>query len=541
VKRGGRPAVALGLLSALIWNGPLSGAVRAESADSQLREAQNQFRQGLYFSAARYAYEAQEQNRAVEGQAYSWITASLMKAGLAQSASYFFIRTLQTGDKLSIRRILPYTQELLARVGPDLPRKYLIRHTTYEDYDSQNRSAYLFALAKEALLAGDWERAVGYVDGMAKDSPLRPYGLQLRASAQAAAGKTKAALADFRACRKDADRILELISGEGAVREGREKSLRGEARDLEARCQAGVARALYETGKFEEADREYDLIAKTSYVWPDILFEQAWNSYARGEFNRTLGKLVSYRSPALRFVWNSEVDVLRAQTYLALCLYEDADRALGEFEGRYGKLARQVKELVEGSQGGSLSVFHELGRKALKGRLDTRDELHRMTNRFVRGPYFQALVRAEEDVETERAAIRAFAGPVNQGLPGFLQEVLKWRLEAISKLGGAFVRNSLLDHHDILISDFEKMSFIRIEVLDRLRTAILKPKLAGGERRRGEISTSRRDDQYWWSFNGEFWTDELGDYVFGLESECRVSDAASQSERESQTDGKDEG
>ena len=32
---------------------------------------------------------------------------------------------------------------------------------------------------------------------------------------------------------------------------------------------------------------------------------------------------------------------------------------------------------------------------------------------------------------------------------------------------------------------------------------------------------SRRDDQYYWSFNGEFWNDELGDYVFGLESQCK--------------------
>ena len=509
--------------------GPVAGA-QQESAEALLREAQNQYRQGMYFSSARYAYEAQERNHAVEGQAYSWITAALMRAGLGQSASYFFIRTLQSGDKIAIRRVLPFTQELLARVGADLPRKYLIRHTTYEDYDVQNRSAYLFALAKDALLAGDADRAVGYVDGMAKNSPLYPYGLQLRASAEAVSGKSKQALADFKACRDGADQIVELISGEGLARADRERTLRGEARDLEARCQAGIARTLYETGKFEDADREYDRIAKASFVWPDILFEQAWNSYARGEFNRTLGKLVSYKSPALRFVWNSEVDVLRAQTYLALCLYEDADKILGEFEARYSKLARDIKQRVEGPSGADLSTFHELGRKALADRLDSASDLNRLANRFVRGPYFQSLVRAEQDVESERAAIRSFAGGSTQGLPGFLQDVLKWRLSAISKLGGAFVRNSLLDYHDILISDFEKMSFIRIEVLDRLRTSLLKPKLASGERKRGLISTSRRDDQYWWSFNGEFWTDELGDYVFGLESECRVSDAASGAE-----------
>ena len=26
---------------------------------------------------------------------------------------------------------------------------------------------------------------------------------------------------------------------------------------------------------------------------------------------------------------------------------------------------------------------------------------------------------------------------------------------------------------------------------------------------------------YLWTFNGEFWADELGDYVFSLKSECK--------------------
>jgi hypothetical protein len=47
----------------------------------------------------------------------------------------------------------------------------------------------------------------------------------------------------------------------------------------------------------------------------------------------------------------------------------------------------------------------------------------------------------------------------------------------------------------------------------------------GGDRTRGNVIPSRRDDQYYWSFNGEFWNDELGDYVFGLESACARSAA----------------
>ena len=41
------------------------------------------------------------------------------------------------------------------------------------------------------------------------------------------------------------------------------------------------------------------------------------------------------------------------------------------------------------------------------------------------------------------------------------------------------------------------------------------------ERSRGDIKYIQRNEkQYFWNFNGEFWADELGDYVFALKSEC---------------------
>ena len=37
----------------------------------------------------------------------------------------------------------------------------------------------------------------------------------------------------------------------------------------------------------------------------------------------------------------------------------------------------------------------------------------------------------------------------------------------------------------------------------------------------GDIKNLKRDSgQYLWNFNGEFWADELGDYVFSLKSSC---------------------
>jgi len=476
-----------------------------------LDDAQKLYRSGAYFQAARYAFDAIEENPGLKPEAYSWITTSLIHAGLPDTASYFFIRTLQMGNKIAIRRVLADTESLFVRVGPDILRKYLIRHTQYEDYDARNRSAYLYALAKEAILSQKVQQAIGYLNGIHTSSPLWPVALQLRGTANAILGSNEQAIRDFRACQSRASSMPS----------------QAEASDLRYRCIAGEARTLYQMDRLDDADQVYDRISKSSFVWPDILFEQAWNAFGRKEYNRSLGRLVSYKSPALSFVWNSEADVLRAQSYLALCLYGDANDAVNDFNAKFTKVGEQVKQFVE-KNSNNLGAFYALGKEAFKSPLYTRNEVYRLMNRFVRGPYFQNLVMAERNLASESAAILHFSsksGIANdgKGFPAFLELVLKWRARSIQLLGGVFIKNSLIDYHTALISDFEKMAFIKLEMLKQAKEQLLtKPETVDSSPRgRGNVEPKRRDYQYHWSFNGEFWNDELGDYVFGLESECK--------------------
>ncbi len=510
----------------------VSGGASADSANGAkyLRDAQSLYQSGSYFRAARYAFAAvdpegrgsRDEDSRSQAEAYSWITLGLSQAGLHNSASYFFIRTLQTGNDAAIRRVLTRTQELILNVGPDLLRQYLLKHTRLEQYDAQNRNSFLYAQGKETLLAGDEGKAVTILSSIPRGSPVRPYALQLRATAHAISGKSDAALDDFTEC---ADRASDIVAGSGRD-EHQARKRRREASDLEARCLAGRARTLYQLNRFEEADRAYDQISKRSLVWPDILFEQAWNSFAKQEYNRSLGKLVTYKSPALSFVFNSEVDVLRAQSFLALCLYSEANEVVNEFNGKYTKLGEQVKRFVE-SNSNDLNAFYELGRQTVRGPMSGKSEMGRLLNRFVRGPYFQSLVSSEKEVAGESQAIARFAamsgsGDPGAGFPGFLNQVLKWRTKSIRLLGGTYVKNSMIDYHGALIADFEKMAFIKLEMLKRAKEKLVYKRPSAAERGWGNVTPTRRDDQLYWSFNGEFWNDELGDYVFGLESECNA-------------------
>lgn len=518
---------ALILLACWGWVSPAQADSGTPSAAQALAQAQVYFRDGYFFKSARYAFAASELDSRIKSDAYSWIALSLAEAHLYNAASYFFIRTLQTDNKVAIRRVLPETTELLNYLGPDLLRRYLILHTKYEDYDVEGRNAYLYSLAKDAMLSGDASRALGYLTAIQVGSRFWPYVLEMRGSAHAILGKNDEALADFRQCEEKAQDLPVKLEQKQQGSAFHKKLLR-EAQDLQARCFAGEARTLYQMDRFEDADRTYDQVPKTSLVWPGILFEQGWNSFAKSEYNRTLGKLVSYKSPALSFVLNTEVDVLRAQSFLALCLYDDANQVINEFNSKYSAVGEKVKKFVESNQR-NLPVFYELGKKTLKGSLYDSEPVHHMANQFVRGPYFQNLVSAEEQVSREREAIARFASESHEteksrgGFPGFLNQVLNWRVNSIQLLGGMFVKNSFLDYHSALISDFEKMAFIKLEMLNRAKEQLLNRHsvVSIGSRSRGNVVPTRRDDQMYWNFNGEFWNDELGDYVFGLESECK--------------------
>ena len=66
----------------------------------------------------------------------------------------------------------------------------------------------------------------------------------------------------------------------------------------------------------------------------------------------------------------------------------------------------------------------------------------------------------------------------------------------------------------------QDMSYIKLEVIRFKKRELYQ--LANNNRSRGDIvNLQRTDKQYFWDFNGEFWADELGDYVFTLKSECK--------------------
>ncbi len=477
------------------------------------REGQKLSGDGQHYESAATFFNIYTAQGSYQDVALGHVAEELILAGYPNAASYFYIQTLQRGNHSAIRRILVHLPEMLEAVGGDLLRPYIVRNTTEADYDGNTRTHFFYFLGKDELLKGEPAKALAALSHVSSGSGILAQAAYLRAAAYAMVGQTSSAISQFENCQNLASKS-----------QSRTKALKQEYFDLEARCTAGLARAYYQGNQFDKAEETFDDIPKSSFVWTDILFEQGWNAFAKGDYNRALGKLVSYRSPSLSFVFNPEVEVLRAQSFFKLCDYEDVDKTVHEFETRYAGVGSQMKSFLL-SHDRDLGSFYNIGKEALHRKLHTNDMMSQALNRFVRGPYFAAQITQERAVGSEASRTQHLAAAAKHAsFAQFLSRVINWRARTVRVLGGLFVKNSLLDIYNDLVTDLDKMAYIKLDMLGKSKSRLEKKQVQSededGVLKKGSSDIGRKDYQYFWTFNGEFWVDELGDYVFALESQC---------------------
>ena len=318
------------------------------------------------------------------------------------------------------------------------------------------------------------------------------------------------------------------------ARDGRYRSIgnfaKSEQEALHYRCMAGVARALYQSKQYREAELWYGKIDIHSIVWPQILYEWAWSYVAQGKYNHALGKLVTYKAPLLDWFLNPEISLLRALSYLQLCLYEDVSKESKYFIKRYGKLGLRIKNLLNSTASGRRRDFErlfDLGVSSFhSGMFKTRDPLLRMMNKFIQSPYFVRIAHTDRNVSRELTWMRIRDPQRDRGLSGFLLGVLNWRKEIARRLGGLYVRERLDTEYKNILKSVKTMDIVKLEMLQNLKKRLQDENInygtdEFGNKVRGSLGKpSIFSNQYFWNFNGEFWVDELGGYIFALRSEC---------------------
>lgn len=384
-----------------------------------------------------------------------------------------------------------------------------IFETLPENVLRRSRSGNIrYILAKRLIKVGKLEEALNEIQGVSADHSAYPFISHMKGMIHSNLKHFPEAEVHFRDCVRISDR-LSRKSAYSIQKEQLETN-----RDF---CTAGIARAQFANGEYKKSDLTYLDIGKDSFVWPEILFEEAWTSYYEKNFNRTLGKLVSYKAPVFNFIFKPEVEVLKALTYLKMCLYEDAKTTADSF---YNELLNPSKDLR------SFIMSHGKDYRYYYG-LMADHELNKTGKESPMVDHILRSIKKDAAFIEMKGALSAAVGEYNElrkksssSMRENLLKNIKTVLDEYRTIIGAYVRSGMVSRYAELYSAFQGMSFIKLEVL-ALRKERLYQTDSAPSGKRGDVQyIERNDKQYFWNFNGEFWADELGDYVFALRSEC---------------------
>ena len=378
-----------------------------------------------------------------------------------------------------------------------IPVKYLRRSKS---------DSVRYIIAKKLLRKNKVQLALQYVSKINANHPVYAYALNLKATAYSIQGKSKSAINSFRDCEN---------FSQSRVKRAKNSIEKRRLLMNKDYCIMGEARALFQARNYDKANLRYLDVPKSSFVWPEVLFEEAWNSYYLKNYNRTLGKLVTYKAPLFDYIFNPEIDVLNALTFLKMCLYKDAKLASDNFYKKYMSDTRDLRLYLK-KRSRRYKYFYRLMTNFEKNGRATTKLLETLLKSISREPAYldnkMSLSMAAKELEklsrTRNSQMKTIA-------KRNLSDVIRTQRNLI----GSYVRERLVEKYGELYKAFEGMSYIKLETLSQRKSKLYN--FSEKSSKRGDVKyIERNDKQYFWDFNGEFWADELGDYVFALGSEC---------------------
>lgn len=453
------------------------------------------------FHGAAKIYESGDKSR------YPQLVSELISEKMYFSSIPFLKEYLAITNRVNDKAVDKIVDELISEVGVKqfelLPSHIL---------EKSNAPTIRYILARKAFRQGKYDQAIKYLDKNIEDwNPVKPFALLLEGSIYSVSKREDQATRVFKEC---------IDVAESHIKKEKDKNRLRQLKISRDYCVVGIPRAQFALQKYDAAYSSYLDLEKSSYIWPEVLFEEAWNSFYLKDYNRSLGKLVTYKAPVFSYIFNPEIEVLRALSYLELCQWEDTKKIVEGFYSTYEKESEAYRKFID-SMGKDYKLYYSLVKDNSEGKIKNNAILNTALSSIARDPAYLELFSSFNSGRDEIERMRSVA---NDRLRGALNENLKESLGTQRNLIGSYIRGQLQLYSAQITKAFEDMSYIKLEVLSKRKTELYENVSFrnGDSRKRGDISYLRKTDkQYFWTFNGEFWADELGDYVFSLKSECK--------------------
>ncbi|PIP94204.1 MAG: hypothetical protein COW00_13325 [Bdellovibrio sp. CG12_big_fil_rev_8_21_14_0_65_39_13] len=431
------------------------------------------------------------------------VAQELYKSKAFYSAAIFAKEHLVT-DKVMTPELEDMLETLILKTGT-------LSFFTLSDeiLDQKDSPSLRFILGLKSIHYERYNKAIAALKDFPKDHRFTPEAYLMLGTAYNILGKHNESIQAYGSCIQLSSKIEKEAKVErleryfGIIRES---------------CVIHKARSLFRHKKYEEALAIYEEIPKTSYRWPYLLLEKAWTSYYLKDYNRTLGLLTTYKSPLLTSYFFPEAEVLSALSYFRLCLWDDTMVMVDQYYKVYKPQSDALKKFIL-KEKNSQTFFLKMMLSPI------REQEH--LNPYIRNLITQTRKKVKFSLDlinykkaqnefkqlSERKKRSAFVNLLTEELKG----IVSWRTKHLNH----YIKKEMFD----FVNDIHRFSYemfnIKLEVMSLKRDLLYSNEKLVADRSRGDYSNvNRKIDQHFYHFDGEFWGDELGDYSFGLKSNC---------------------
>jgi tetratricopeptide (TPR) repeat protein len=486
----------------------------AEPALANYRAASGFFARRDYISSAAAYFQAYSYPKAAgEKEKAEWgLAQSLQKLGFYYSASKYYsliVRRGPTKRNVFFRKAL----EELGRINStiSLGQSHIVQlfktkiDPSYVPQPAQG--FYFYYLGIEAFNRRKFEVAEGYFRRVPSSSPYFMKAQFHQGVVANLSGSHSKAVSYFE-----------------RVRAGAPKNEAGDW--LREQATLNIARVNYETKRYRQAIQSYGQIPRESKDnWLEALFEASWAFFMMQKHNNTLGTIHTIHSPFFENRFFPESYILQAITFLRLCRYKQVKTSLARFKGKYRDVFSELNKMLDKYQGDNKGFF-KLIYDYKSGSLNDYKSSWSILDSLSRTDVYKEAGNTIRFSDNELALLSRYSGRWgSSGLQDELSGFLRNKKTAAVKDAGKrlFDKGSgyyayLKELSDQTIGINTEMVLGRVDALrEKLQvgTADKKVNFIGGLQ---ELNISQ--DLEYWPFEGEYWEDELGNYLYNLESLC---------------------
>lgn len=275
-----------------------------------------------------------------------------------------------------------------------------------------------------------------------------------------------------------------------------------------------VARTYYSSGNYGQAIAWYAKVSRSSDHWLDAQFERAWAHFRGNDINGALAMLYNHDAPFFTDYFWPEVDLLRSYSLFVMCKFKDATTEMDQFAAKYQTIEQELAAI-------SLSpteAFEDV-------RAFREDEQTRIPE-YVLRPFrhekrLDDAFAMEERAKDELRKAEKLGGRASE----IAVELISSQRDARIRTEGERVLKRVAAARSELASMLEGIEITRLDLLN-LETQMYERAAATGVLEYGnhieQLRKLRKEKRGFrvWPWQGEYWADELGWFVFSARPDC---------------------